>query len=383
MTQESTYKFCAACGHSLPGQAKFCPSCGVKVGSALESESQKQSGVTIPFPRKKEIFIAILVTLPLFGIGWKGQEWLSGEKPTVSYEKMLSEREGEDDSLSDPTLVRLREATKNFPDDISAWRTLAEALLFKLQSGDESKPPPKLVLETIDVLREILTRDENDQFALRSMADISLNQQVFNKAVEYFERYLKLVPLDDVARARYASALSFTGKSDQALKELNSILKKDPKNFYASAYLAVTYAQIGDKAKALQSGQTALKNAPSEEARARFSSFLESLDEEKAAPVENNPRGNTGGAPSPGASVLREYLQGHQIAGPKFAGMKKEGATVVLSFNDFPMEKMPPVIREKFVTAVKEKALADDKNTTKIIFVDSVSGAELHVASVP
>ena len=76
------------------------------------------------------------------------------------------------------------------------------------------------VLEAIDALRAILRIDAKDRYALVNLADISFQQQIFNKSVEYYEKYLALAPEDSNARARYGSSLSFLGKHDQAVASI-------------------------------------------------------------------------------------------------------------------------------------------------------------------
>ena len=53
-----------------------------------------------------------------------------------------------------------------------------------------------------------------DPQALVTMADISFNQQVFVKAVDFYRRYLDTTPDDHDARARLGSALTFWKRLD-------------------------------------------------------------------------------------------------------------------------------------------------------------------------
>ena len=79
-----------------------------------------------------------------------------------------------------------------------------------------------------------------------------------------------IVPEDIDMRARYASSLSFTGKFDDSLKELGRVLSVKPDHFQALAYSAVTYAEMGDKAKSKAVGTQALAAAPNAEAKERL-----------------------------------------------------------------------------------------------------------------
>lgn len=298
-------------------------------------------------------------------VGWNVQSSLAGKPPTESYEEMVAKSEV---PLTDETIERLRASTKAFPDDTGAWRALGEAMFNKLRETDN--PPSQWYLETIDVMREILKRNAEDTFALLAMADISFNQQVFQKALEFYERYLALQPKDRDARTRYASALTFNGKFKEAEEELKSVLKEDPEDFHALAYLAITYAQQGGRDKALETGAQALRFAPSQEARERFESFLSSL---KGADSKASDSSGSG------LEALEGFIRSNPVAGPKFVRAELgPDKALALYFRDFPMDQMPPFVREKFVTSVKDRARESLGDTIqRIIFTDSATGAEL------
>ena len=57
--------------------------------------------------------------------------------------------------------------------------------------------------------------------------------------------------------------------------------------------------------------------------------------------------------------------------------MAKED-TLTLHFSDFPMDKMPPFVRDKFLNGIKTSAAsAKEQKIKDIKLVDSVTGAEL------
>jgi tetratricopeptide (TPR) repeat protein len=318
-----------------------------------------------------------VLTAAITGAGWLVKSNLAGAKPTTTYEEVSAKN---DPSKNNPELKNLREAAEKSPGQVQGWRDLGSALLTELQTED--KPSQQLIFETIEVLRKVLDLDPSDKFALLTMADISMNQQVFDKAAEYYSRYLKDSPSDKLARSRYASALAFTGKADQAVSELNSVLKEEPTNFSALAYLAVTYAQMGKKPMALEVGARALKNAPSEEARARFSSFLDSVKNEDApsgtaSTDQASSNANSVRTEASGLKAVEAFVRSNQVAGPKFERAALVDGMVALYFKDFPMDKMPPFVKDKFTTSVREQVQKLVPEATRISFVDSGSGAEM------
>ncbi len=287
--------------------------------------------------------------------------------------------------VDDPQLNAMRKEVEDAPNDLSKLRVYAGMLGDKLRSNPDA--PQGLVFEAVDALSRILNAEPNDPGALVMMADLSFDQKAFTKAADFYQRYLKLEPEDLGARARYASTLTFLGKYSESVSELDSVLKKDPKNFPAMAYLAITYAQSGDLVKAKELGGKALTIAPSEDARARFSAFVESLDQ-AGAPVSSSPQ--RGSAAQPEQPAVKTGLEGfiavvrsNPVAGPKFVSFEQgKDKTLKLLFRGFPMQGMPPFAKEKFFSNLKKAAVETKlEGVSSLSFVDADSGAEM--ASLP
>lgn len=247
---------CGKCGGSVSQGMKFCSTCGRRLAARPTQFYTKMIGIGVG------VFLAVFVLMELV------QEERA-MAPSARGANVAQE-------LDDPQVKRIREDVEKNPQDIVKLRLFAGVLGDKLRNNPTA--PPALVFEAIDVLGKILAIEPNDPGALVMMADLSFDQRAFTKAVEFYERYLKIDPEDLGARSRYASTLTFLGRFDESINELNGVLKSDPKNFPAMAYLAITYAQSGNVPKAKEVSQSALALAPSEDARARFSAFVSSLD---------------------------------------------------------------------------------------------------------
>ena len=152
------------------------------------------------------------------------------------------------------------------------------------------------------------------------LADIYFNNKSFKDSMKHYQRYLKLKPEDHQARGRYASALTFLSRFDEAVSELKSVIKKDPHNFHAYAYLSITYSQMKKMKEAHKAGNKALELAPSEEARNRFASYLVSIGgapkdtNKKPEPVEEMPQVIA-------ARVIINHVRSNPIAGPKIRSL--------------------------------------------------------------
>ncbi len=368
---------CRRCGASVTQEMRFCPGCG--------------KGLDVPSGAlyRKAGILAVAIFALGFGIKYAVQPG----RPPMADSTHVAAHVGQDQDFDDPQLVAMRKEIEANPQDIGKLRIFAGILGDKLRANPSA--PQGLVFEAIDVLSRILQADPNDPGALVMIADVSFDQKAFTKAADFYQRYLKLEPDDLGARARYASTLTFLGKYNDSIVELNGVLKKDPKNFPAMAYLAITYAQSGDLPKAKELGASALKIAPSEDARARFSAFVSSLDEadavQPASPVRNNTgmpqqniRSEQQGSTPGGVEGFIQIVRANPVAGPKFMSYETgKNGTLLLLFRNFPMQAMPPFAKEKFFSGLK-KAAADTKleGVTTLTFIDADSGAEMESVSL-
>jgi tetratricopeptide (TPR) repeat protein len=208
------------------------------------------------------------------------------------------------------------------------------------------------------------------------MADLSFEQRAFDKSKLMYERYLALAPDDLGARARLASALTFLKSYDAAISELEKVLAKDPRNFPAKAYYAITMSEKGDKLAALRIGREALAIAPSEEARRRFGAFLASIAGEHP-PITGQPL--AGGrdstepkAQEPGTKNLEEFLRTHPIVAPKIISIDREASGAVLVvLKNFPIEQMPEGVRMKFFGSLEATMVREGAKELRLIDSDS------------
>lgn len=353
-----TPSFCPGCGAKQEAAANFCANCGRRFNG----------GARRPFQTKNALAILLLSSV-LFAFAWTTQATLAGKKPEKHFEASENRSEGFE---KDPELGGLAKLAAERSEDLEVQKQYASALIGRIRESESV--PAALVFETINVLRNILNINPKEKEALIAMADISFDQQAFTKAIEFYEKYLAEEGADFNARARYASALTFTGRYEKSIEELSRVLKEKPDSFQATAYLAVTYAQMENMKKAQEAGQKALALAPNEEARQRMAAFLGNLNGTKP-PATNAPATESDAGENP----IVEFIKGNQVAGPKFQNYTVErGGILVLLFNDFPMDKMPPFVRDKFLSSVNEAAqsMGGEKPKT-VVFRDIQTGNEL------
>jgi tetratricopeptide (TPR) repeat protein len=254
------------------------------------------------------------------------------------------------------------------PEEKQALKAKAHSLLTAIGQAATSEEKSDLLLEALDVLRQVLEIDPKDSDSLLVLADISFEQRLFQKAVQYFEAYVGVRPDDLAARARYASSLSFVGQTERSIQELNDLLVVDPKNFQGLAFLAIAYAQKGERTTARIIGEKALAVAPHQEARDRLQAFLNKLDQEdvKAQPSAQQPQQKEMAGL---AQSFVDALKSNPVAGSKFVDGGVSEDTLVLRFRDFPMQAMPPFAREKFLATLRN--LPDAPAVSNVLFIDA------------
>lgn len=128
-----------------------------------------------------------------WAVAYSAQKRLSGPLPTKQYADIAG-------TFSDSELQDLRKAAADAPEDIGAWKNLSQSLVQKVSAGPADT---KIIFELVDALRHILSLSPDDRYALKMMADISYDFRVYNKAVEFYTRYLELEPSDEEVKARF------------------------------------------------------------------------------------------------------------------------------------------------------------------------------------
>jgi tetratricopeptide (TPR) repeat protein len=270
----------------------------------------------------------VIGTTVLFGSAFGLAAIHGGTPPTQVHAASMSQNGG-------ILIEKLREATSAAPDDLASWKALANALGEELKKADFESPD--LSLEMVDVLSNVLRLEPNDPQALITLANLAFNQRAFTKSAELYQRYLQTQPSDLLARASLGSSYTFLKKFDDAERELLAVLKSDPRQFQGLAYISILYAEKGDKVRAIEFGGRAVDAAPVEEARVRFTVFLDKLKG-----ISEEPK-----APATQKVSFDDYVRNHPILGPKLVALKADGQLHIIELKNFPIAAMPPMAKDK------------------------------------
>jgi tetratricopeptide (TPR) repeat protein len=312
----------------------------------------------------KSPFLIFVVTAVSAGLFWAGS-WglaneLSGPKPTEAY---IPPKQQED-SLQENLIAAQKEVRKD-PENVALLKRYVKLL----ETAASHSQDVAFIVELEKVYRDIIRLSPEDSFDERErLADLRFSMKDFSESAELYRAILAERPEDQKTRGRLASALTFEGQFTEAIKELETLLKAEPESFQGHAYLAITYAQMGNKEKAREVGKAAIAFAPSDEAKKRFETFLLSLDNKAAvAPSKNS----AALLAKEGPEALLAYLEENEITRQKFAASRLEGDMLTIYFVDFPMEAMPPFAKEKFFSRLKEATKGSGLKSLRIADADS------------
>ena len=112
------------------------------------------------------------------------------------------------------------------------------------------------------ICRDYLYRWPTDVNAIRLLADIALQLEVFDDAVKLLHRCLELAPDYNQARNNYANALAKTGQFEAALREINALEKVEPENLAHPVLAASILVNVGQYEQAIARYESVLKRVP-------------------------------------------------------------------------------------------------------------------------
>lgn len=313
-------RICPACGTEVPGEFNFCPNCGSKIPEPSDQPVKEQQD------RSSEV--SQVVVCPTCGfqnkIGSKACESCGtflgdakkehvekrepaepAEKETVELKKTLPKHSKHSRSkhskrtASSQLGPRSGSGGKKFSLEPFQIATIVAAILLGVilvhalmssrpavppqsnsagtsqQQGATTGQPSADVLHEINRLREVINKNPGDLEATLKLANMLQDNQMYDQAAVYYERYLNKDPKNVDARVDYGVTLFEDGRSQQALGELNRALKMDPKHQIGWFNLAVIYLNLGQYNKANEALRNCVKIDPNSDIGKRAEQTLE------------------------------------------------------------------------------------------------------------
>jgi cytochrome c-type biogenesis protein CcmH/NrfG len=363
-------KFCVNCGAKLPSGARFCVECGEAAGGARPRSAPR---LRIERHAPLLVFGAVLAVAgaAVYHGARSAPEPVTIVPPSGAGGGTAALPEGHPPiSLPDDVrqaIDRLAEAVKSRPQDLDAWKQLAFA---QYRAGQVEASYLGAAGQSY---AHVLELSADDLDALRALGNIAFDQNDPEKAIGYYDRYLALKPDDLSVRTDLGTMYLASRDVEEATRIYQAVLGTDPHFFQAQFNLAIAYRAAGDEQRAMAALERARGLANDDPSRQRVEALQAHLGADPSLPA-------TGGAQASMRSEVESIFRTHPIAGPKVERFAWTGdGAVQVILRDFPMEGMPPEVRQRFADRI-ETGLREKKerfgrsDALQVQLVDSTTG---------
>ena len=365
-----TVRFCPHCGVKTVPPANFCAACGeVLPGSGKTSAKKSPAAPTL----SRGPLVPGLTVLTLYlVIGTGLWVFVLRSQPFPSHSTPISEGQasmGGSALPQDHPQVSLPEEAKKLlaglvekanaaPQDLQAWKTLAEAQsrAARLDSSYRSA--------ALSSYRHVLELAPNDLDGLRGTGNVYYDFEEYAKAIEYYQKYLALNPEDPNIRTDLGTMYLYTNEADRAIAEYQAVLAKKPEFFQAYFNLGIAYQEKGDTAKARAALMQAKALTSDKTIQGRIDNVIVAFDGNSSPSPSVTPAADS--ARSPFQQAVEKLFRGHEIMGPRISRIEWPTQTEArVLFQNFPMTAMPPEVRGRFLDKLRSQVL-EAKNSNNI-----------------
>jgi cytochrome c-type biogenesis protein CcmH/NrfG len=250
-----------------------------------------------------------------------------------------------------------RKAQSN-PADIAVWNRLGDVCLRAAMFD------PSYYAKASAAFAHVLKLDPDNLNALRGVGNIDFDQRKYDEAIAAYEHYLSRKPDDADVRTDLGTMLLSSGVADQAVYQYKKVIETHPKFFEAYFNLGIAYGEMNNMEQARAAFQTALKLAPTPDARGRVNQMIASLGSASsasqpppAASAASNPAqevAQAAAAPNTFHGAMEQMLRDLPVAGPKVQSVQWNSETSArMLMDNFPMDQMPPFAAAKFMSDLK------------------------------
>ncbi|NOX17072.1 MAG: tetratricopeptide repeat protein [Chlorobi bacterium] len=213
---------CNVCGEENPGNAKFCISCGAKLGDspAKEQATVKETQSKRMEPSKILLFVlgsALIGVLILFVAG------TFDKVPTIK---------------ADQSGANSQQTTENRNGNPAADPNNPHA------GADMEK------LKEITELEKVVKENPSDHQSLVKLAHLLNDTGFYSKAINKYQEYLKVHPDDADVRVDMGVCYFQIKDFDNAISTMKEALKYQPKHQIAHFNIGIVYFNAGDLNKA-------------------------------------------------------------------------------------------------------------------------------------
>ncbi len=237
------------------------------------------------------------------------------------------------------------------PNDVAAWNRYG-AVAMRAAMFDAS-----YYAKAEEAYAHVLRLQPDNLDALRGIGDIDYDHQKYDQAIAAYEHFLKLKPDDPEVRTDLGTMYLYTGNADQAIVQYGKVTTEKPDFFQAYYNMGIAYAQENKQSDAAASLNTALKLAPDDNTKSQVRELLAKLSGAPRASAPGAAAAGAAASSSPSGSfhgAIEQMVRGLPIAGPKVGSVQWASDTKArVTFDNFPMDQMPPFAKDKFMSDLK------------------------------
>lgn len=350
-------RFCDQCGKQTAPQARFCSQCGSALGPGAPTASDgwrltTAGGGVLAFFLVAGLAIWTLIlspTPPRPGPGGGAPPRPASPAATAT----ATPPEGHP-PFQMPDEVRrfiadLETKAKQQPKDVATWLRLGQV------NARAAQLDPSYFDAALAGYRRVLELEPENATALQGIADVHYDRGESAEAIRFYERYLAQRPDDAAARTDLGTMYLQAGNVAQAVTIYQEVIRRNPSFVQAHYNLAITHHRQGDDAAALRELDTARRLATDDRIRGQIDEMVASI-KGGASPSDGGRASARGAAAStPFQRAVEDALRGHPIMGPRIVRVEWGGAGAGrVLVRDFPMEGMPPEVRDKFKARLGE-----------------------------
>ena len=352
-------RYCPGCGAKVVAAARFCAGCGTSLAGGTQGGGRQLTAIGTAI---LGLFLAAGLAIwtlvlspaqphpgPGGGAPRGGTAAASTGSPTAPLPEGHPAAPVELPAEVKKFIVDLAAKAKEKPQDVEAWLKLGNV------NARAAQLDPSYSGDALAAFQHVLELDPKNPDALRGLANIHYDRDDYRNDVPLFERYLALPPEDDSARTDLATMYLYGGDATRAIATYQEVLKRNPSFLQAHYNLAVTYHRQGNTPAAVKELETARGLATDDGARKQIDDMMASLRGEPTRPGTAL-AGDTAAARSPFQSAVETAFRGHPILGPRIVRFEWSApAAGRVLVQNFPMEGMPPAVREKFAAHMAQE----------------------------
>jgi Flp pilus assembly protein TadD len=364
--------YCTQCGANLLAGARFCVECGAGSGQARASRMRRLS-------LERYAPVLVVATVLLGGgaavvLGTRQAKEPPRVPARVAQRSDARLPEGHPPiALPDDVRAAIQrkadEVAAN-PADMGARKQLA---LMQYRAGLIESA---YLTEAVKTYEGVLAQDPDDADALRALGDIAVDGSEPKRAMEYYERFLKIRPADPYVHTLVGNIQLAARNTAEAKRSYEAALAADPMLFQAQVGLGFALAASGEPAEAMDALKKARGLATDDVSRRQVDDLIARV----TAPREPV-AGETSGAGGFKAGV-ESIFRTHQIVGSKIDRIEwPDEHTIEVVLREFPMEAMPPFARDKFTERITTE-LRENKSrygVAQVVTVKLVDSASRRV----